>query len=304
MELRALRINTHLTRILLGTSILVALLSHTAMAVKYPITLTDCRGKAVTIPREPQRIISTAPSNTEILFALGLDSHIAAVGTWDNYPAAASRKPKIGDYITSIERVLILHPDLVLAHGELNIQAIEGLERHGVRVFALNPKTIDEVQRDILRVGTITNRETQARVVVSRIKSAKEQVLLKTKNIRSKPGVLFSIQADPLWAAGPQTFVDEMIRLAGGTNLAADAKPGYREFSSEAAVRHHPDVIICTDKGGREVYTRGIWKSTNAARNGRVYETNPDYVVRPGPRLAVGILNIARLIHPELFKGK
>lgn len=273
-----------------------------AYATKYPITVRDCRGKAVTISKEPVRIISTVPNNTEILFALGLESHIAGVGSWDDYPPAAKKKPKVGDHVTSAEKVISLRPDLVLAHGKLNQDVIPTLEKYGIPVVAIDPKTIDQVQKDVLLIGKITNREKQASTVAGKIASAKETVRHKISGIKTRPKVLVSIQADPLWAAGPQTFIDEIIHLSGAINVAADAKPGFNQFSSEAAVYRHPDIIIGTDKGSRQVFTHGLWKNTKAAQTGRVYEAAPDYLVRPGPRLAIGILTMAKLIHPEAFK--
>lgn len=273
-------------------------------ATKYPLAVKDCRGKTIVIPREPKRIISIAPNNTEILFALGLESRIVGVTKYCNYPAAAAKKPKVGDRTTSVEKIISLKPDLVLAHGMLNAQAIHSIEDHGFRVVAIDPKTIDQVLRDILLVGRITNREKEAARVAKRISSAKALVARRTSKLKMKPKVLMAVQADPLWAAGPKTFVDEMIRIAGAVNVAADAKPGFNQFSAEAASWRNPDVIIGTTKGDKQVFTRGLWKDTKAARAGRVYEADPDLLVRPGPRLADGILLIARLAHPDVFKNR
>ena len=280
------------------------LASGIADAAKYPMTIKDCRGKAITISREPKRIVSLAPSNTEILFALGLDSRIVGVTKYCNYPAAAKKKPKIGDRAISVETLISLKPDLVLAHGMLNEQAIHSVEDHGFTVVAFDPKTIDEVTRDILLIGRITNREKQAVQITKRISSAKALVKQKACDLKTKPKVLVAVQADPLWAAGPKTFIDEMIRLAGGVNAAADAKPGFNAFSAEAAVWRNPDVIIGTTNGDKQVFTRGLWKDTNAARSGRIYEADPDLLVRPGPRLADGILLIARMANPDAFKNR
>ena len=277
------------------------LVSGAAGATRYPLTIKDCRGKAITITREPKRIVSLAPNNTEILFALGLETQIVGVTKYCDYPAAAKKKPKVGDRTISTEKVISLKPDLVLAHGFLNAQSLRSLESHGMKVFAIDPKTIDQVAKDILTIGRLTNREKQAASVAGRISAAEALVKRKTANVKTKPKVLVAIQADPLWAAGPKTFVDEMIRLAGGANPAADAKPGFNQFSAEAAVWRNPDIIIGTTKGDKQVFTKGLWKDTKAARSGRVYEANPDLLVRPGPRLADGIIAMARWIQPNVF---
>jgi iron complex transport system substrate-binding protein len=287
----------HTCFILLALILLPAAVS----AAKYPITLKDCRGKAITIAREPRRIVSLTPNNTEILFALGLGSRVVGVNKWSDYPAAARKKPKVGDRTISIEKIIALKPDLVLAHGTLNDAELPGIERRGIPVFAIDPKTIAEVVRDIRLVGRIANREKNAAEIAWHITSAEKSVKRKVSGIEARPKVLVAIQADPLWAAGPKTFIDEMIRLAGGVNLACDAKPGFGQFSAEAAAWRNPDIIIGTNSGDKKVFMNGLWKRSNAARRNRICEANPDLLVRPGPRLADGILLIARMIHPNAF---
>jgi len=288
-------------RLLSGLLIPILLLSGHACATKYPLTIKDCRGKSVRIPGEPKRIISLAPGNTEILFALSLDSKVVGVTKYCDYPPAALKKPKVGDRTTSIETVISLKPDLVFAHGTINDQAVKSIEAHGMRVVAIDPKTLDQVASDILLVGRITNREAKAKQVAGKISSAKALLKKKTAGLKTRPKVLVAVQADPLWAAGPKTFVDEMISLAGGVNVASDAKPGFNQFSAEAAVWRNPDVIIGTYKGDRQVFTRGLWKDTKAAKSGRVHEADPDVLVRAGPRLADGLLALAKLIQPNVF---
>lgn len=288
-------------RRLIALALLLLTLPGIAGATKYPLTIKDCRGKSITIAREPKRIISISPGTTEIVFALGLESRIIGVTTYCNYPAQAKKKPKIGDMTTSTERIISLHPDLVLAHGFLNDQAIRSIEAHGFTVVACDPKTLSQVASDILLIGRITNRERQASQVARRISSAQAFIKRKLAGEKAKPKMLVSVQADPLWAAGPKTFIDEMIRAAGGSNVAADGKAGFNQFSAEAVVWRNPDVIVGTTKGDRKVFTRGLWKDTKAAHAGRIFEVNPDILVRPGPRLADGILLIARLAHPNVF---
>lgn len=279
----------------------VILLPCIAGATKYPVAIKDCRGKTVKIAREPKRIVSIAPSNTEILFALGLDKQIIGVTKFCNYPAAAKKKTQVGDLTTSLEKVVSLKPDLVLAHGFLNDEAIRSLEKHKIVVAAFDPKTLDETMRDIKTIGLITNRETQAAKIVTNMKSTIALVKKKSAVIKTKPKVLVAVQGDPLWAAGPKTFIDEMIRLSGGTNLASDAKPGFNQFSTEAAVWRKPDIIIYTTAGDSKVFSRGLWAGTSAAKKKRVYAIDPDLLVRPGPRLTDGLKAIARLIHPDVF---
>lgn len=275
-----------------------------AGATKYPLTVKDSRGKTVVIPQEPRRIVSLAPSNTEILFSLGLQSRVVGVTRFCNYPADAKKKPTVGDVNISVEKVISLKPDLVIGHGTLNDSTVRALESHKVRIVTLDPKTIDQAMRDILMVGRITNKEQQASKIVEQISSTRSLIKKKLGGIRNKPKVLVAVQANPLWVAGPGTFVDEMITIAGGTNIASSGKPGFNPFSSEAAVAKNPDVIIVMTKGDKEVFSKGIWKRTAAVRHAQVHEVNPDLLVRPGPRLSDGMLMIARLLHPNVFNKR
>jgi len=289
-------------RVIISVILFALIQGHEGLTdTSYPLTVRDCRGKTITIVREPKRIVSLSPNNTEILFALGLEKQVVGVTKYCNYPPAARRKPKVGDRRISIEAVISLHPDLVLAHGFLNDEAIKALEKHKIKTFAIDPKTIDQVCRDILTIGRITNRYAQAEKISARIKSVTHLVRARTSSIRHKPTILVAIQADPLWAAGPDTFIDEIIRIAGGKNIAHDAKPGFNLFSMEAAAARNPEVIITVKKGDEDVFARGLWRNTAAARNKRIYEVDPDLLCRPGPRLADGILAIAKVLHPTKF---
>ncbi len=287
------------------TAFIAAFLTLTgvAHATTYPLKVIDFRGKSITIKHEPKRIVSISPATTEIAYALGLESRIVGVTKYCNYPAQAKMKPKVGDRTTSVETIISLKPDLILAHGFLNDSAIRSLESHGFTVLATDPKTLAQAQADILLIGRATNREAQSRKSVGRISSALALVKKRLSNVHTRPKVLVAVEADPLWAAGPKTFVDEIIRAVGATNVAGDAKPGFNQFSAEAVIVRNPDVIIGTAKGDKKVFTRGFWKDTTAAKSGRVYEADSDLFVRPGPRLADGILLFARLAHPDVFKN-
>ena len=282
-----------LSRIILSAAILILFAS---IASAYPLTITDGRGGKVTIPREPKRIVSLTPNCTEILFALGLGDRVAGVTSMCDYPPAAKKKPKIGDYRTSIEKVVALKPDLIVAHANLNRQAISTLEKLGKTIIAFDPKTLAELRRDIVTIGRAANRLSEAEAVAGRISSALADVRKTTAKARSRPKVMVVIQAQPLWVAGPRTFVDEMIRAAHAKNIAWDARAGFNQFSTEVAVSRDPDVIIVRKGGAKEIIAGPLWKRTSAVRNHRVHEMDMDLLVRPGPRLAQGIKDLARVV--------
>lgn len=278
---------------------IISLLTSASIAAKYPMKIKDCRGKTITITKEPMRIISLTPNNTEILFAIGAGSKIVGVNSWSDYPAAAKKKTSVGDRVINVEKVISLKPDLVVAHGFLNGEAVRSLEAYKMKVFVIDPKTIKQLASDIRTTGKLVNCESKANSIADKLIQVRADILNNSRKYKSKPKVLFTVQSDPLWAAGPQTFVDEMITIAGGQNLASDIKPGFNQFSTEMAVSRNPDVIIITFKGDKHLFTGGQWGVTNAAKKHRVYEINPDITVRPGPRLIDGMKEIAKMVHPD-----
>lgn len=255
-------------------------------AAYYPLKVTDARGRSIVIRSKPMRVVSLAPSNTEILCAVGLRDRLVGVTRYCNYPSWVKDKPKIGDMTVSVEAVVALKPDLVVAHAQINESAIPKLEKLGITVFAVDPKTLSQVARDIRVIGRIVARPRTAERVAARLESQVEA-------IRSKPSsrrALVVIQSQPFWVAGPRTFVDEMLKLAGARNIAYDARPGFTTFSKELAVSRDPEVIIVGLKSDVDYFRRDpAWRRTGAVKNGRVYVINHDLLVRAGPRLADGL---------------
>lgn len=269
------------------------LLLATAALAGYPMRVKDVRGKEILIKAKPIRIVSITPSNTEILYALGLADRVVGVTKYCDYPATAKSKPKIGDMTASAEAVVALKPDLVLAHGMLNSTAIPRLEKLGLTVFAIDPKTLAEVSRDIRTVGRITSRPKTAAAVAGKIETAIKAV---RASRASKPSrrVLVVVQSNPLWAAGPKTFVDEMLTIANAQNVSTDARQGFVPFSRELAISRNPDVIITGVKSDIAFFNNSPeWRTTNAVKNKRVYVMDSDLLLRAGPRLAEGLKQLA-----------
>ena len=259
----------------------------------YPVTVKDARGKSVTIKAKPVRIVSLTPSNTEILFAVGLNDRIVGVTRYCDYPTQAKKKAKVGDMTISAEAVAVLRPDLVLAHAKINDDVIPRLERLGMTVFAIDPKSLDQVISDIRTVGKITARPRTADSVARRMESDVAAVKSSRSGKRSR-NVLVVIQANPLWCAGPKTFVDEMITIARGRNVAYDARPGFNTFSRELALKRNPDVVVVGIKDDADLFLKSpLWRHTNAVRHNRVHVIEGDFMVRAGPRLTIGLKRLA-----------
>lgn len=268
------------------------------------ITVTDDLGRVVTLSHPPARIISTAPSNTEILFALGLGDKVVGVTDSCDYPPEAKTKPKVGAVELDYERIVAMSPDLVVAVGSLQRQAISRLSELGVAVLAVDPKSIDGVLRAITLIGRATGAQDRASRLVGELRGRIDRVAQKLARLTQseRPRVFVEIWGEPLMTAGPGTFVDELVSAAGGRNIAHDADGEWPVFSAEAVIERDPDVVILTNFNKAEALARRAWQGISAYRTGRVYEVNPDLLVRPGPRLVDGLETLAALLHPELFR--
>ena len=280
-------------KLLYPIALLFVLILPCAAYAGYPMKVKDARGKVIVIKSKPMRIVSIAPSNSEILFALGLKNRVVGVTRYCNYPKEAQKKRKIGDMVVSTEAVVSLKPDLILAQATVNDTAIVLLENLGLTVFAINQKTIAQVARDIRTVGMITARPKTAETIAGKIESTIAAVKA-SRAKKSKKSVLMEVQANPLWAAGPKTFVDEMMHIANAKNIAFDARSGFVPFSNELAISRNPDVIIVGMKSDVDFFLKSPeWRNTNAVKNKRVYVIDHDLMVRTGPRLATGLKKLA-----------
>ena len=274
-----------------------------------PFTITDHFGRIVTINNShPQRIISLAPSNTEILFALGLGDRIAGVTSYCNYPPEATTKPSIGDYNTpNIEEIIAREPDLVLA-TEVHETTIAQLESRGITVVGLSPKNIDETLTTITLVGKITGQENEAASLVADMQKRIKAVTDKTDKLTEaqKPRVFYIIWHDPIWTVGSGTLHDELIQMAGGINIAHDLA-GYIDISLEDVIMANPQVIIAgVGMGSGEdlplqfVQTESRLQDVDARQNDRIYGVDMDIIGRPGPRIVDALEELLKIIHPEL----
>jgi len=282
-------------------------ITNISLASSFPITIKDDVGRKLTITKEPQRIISTAPSVTEILFALGLNEKIVGVTTLCNYPEEAKKKEKIGTFQSpNIEKILSLKPDLIIATGGVQRQVVEKLEQFGIPVFVSYPTTLDGVIKGIYTIGRITGAEGNAKKLVFDLKFRIAKVTSKVNKAKTKPKVFFELWHEPLMSAGPGSFIDDLIKKAGGINIASSAKSAYPIFSLEQLIKEDPDIIIGAESSmgadPLEASKRPGWETLKAVKNQKVYTINDDIVFRAGPRLVLALETIAKYLHPDLFK--
>lgn len=266
------------------------------------ISATDDLGHVVALHRVPQRIISLAPSITETLFALGLDSSVAGVTDYCDYPEAAMKKAKIGGMLNpNIERVLALQPDLVLMSGSGNMRPdYEKLTSSGVTVFVSYPRSIDGVFKSVADAGILTSRKPMADSIVTRLKKRRDELAHQAAS-QQKRTVLMLLSLKPIVAIGPGTFLDELITLANGENIARNSSTAYPLLSREEILRRQPDVIIATNDIVRStediISSYPEWKALVAIQNRRVAVIDASIVSRPGPRIVEGLEAIMNAIH-------
>ncbi len=275
-----------------------------------PIEITDQLGRTVRLDRIPQRIVSIAPSNTEILFALGLADKVVGITDYCDYPPEAKEKPSIGGFSTpNIEEVIALSPDLILAASRHEKEIIPQLEERGMAVFALHLKTLDEALEAITLVGEITGKEEEASKLLAEMQNRIKAVTDKTNSLPEdkKPSVFYLTWHDPLKTSGSRTLLDELIQKAGGRNIFSDVI-GTASVDLEVLVARNPQVMIAgigmgsgEDKPFQFLKTESRLRNTEAAKNGRIYGIDLDLTGRAGPRIVDGLERFARCIHPEIF---
>ena len=246
--------------------------------------------------KRAQRIVSLAPSITEILFALGLGERVVGVTALCDYPPEARTRPKVGDANISPERVIALKPDLVVAHELLNSRVLPTLRRLKLRVVSANPKDFDKLFAFILQIGEAAGVSERAAQLVRQLKQRMAKVEQQVSRRRSRPRVLFLISVEPLWAAGRDTFADDLIRRAGGINALGTQMQGFRAISMEVALASRPEVIILAGPKRAAILNDPRWRNTHAVQHGRVYEVNPDIYLRESPRLIDALEQLAQLL--------
>ncbi|RII00399.1 cobalamin-binding protein [candidate division NPL-UPA2 bacterium Unc8] len=269
-----------------------------------PGVFVDDLGRTVDIEEVPQRIVSLAPSNTEILFALGLGNKVVGVTEFCNYPETALDIEKVGGWLPfDLERVVALEPDLVLAAALHERKGIPALERVDITVFALVPKTLNEVLSNITLVGEITGKSEKAIRLVTDLEDRIRAITEKTMTLtdEQRPRVLYIVWHDPLLVAGSGTFADDLINKAGGKNIAYDLTQ-WAGIDLETVIARNPQLIIAPHRaaGVKDKLRLGLGV-TDAFRENRVYLVEEDLFDRPGPRLVDALEELTKFIHPELF---
>ena len=264
--------------------------------------------------KEPERIVTLAPNLTEIVFELGLGPKVAAVTSDSDFPAEAKNKQLIGSFWQpDIEAIIAAKPDLVLAlSSEHQIEITENLRQSGYQVLTLKLETIDDLKTGICVIGKAAGCQQQANQLAAKIEQQINSI--REKNTHEKKlRVLWVVQAEPLRVAGVNTFLNDIIELAGGRNAVGVTIQQYPSLSYEQLLAAAPEVIIhSTMTTGtiekQQEAARSFWSkrvSLPAVKSGRIYAVDSDVTLRLGPRLPEGVKTIADFLHPaEDFNTK
>lgn len=270
------------------------------------IFVVDGIGKEVTLDKKPERIISLMPSNTEILYALGVGDQVVGVTELCNYPEDAATKAKVSDsFNINIEEIVALKPDVVFAYTLGQPEAVQKLEELGIKVITIKSAgNIDDVYSDIELIAKATGNEDKAKEIINGMKQKLEGIVSKVSTIDTKKRVYLEISPSPdIWTAGSGTFQDELLKLIGVENIFGDVE-GWASVSEEVVISSKPDIILTTvgyaPEPEKEILARSSWQEIPAIKNNHVYYVDSDLTTRPGPRIVDGVEVLFQAVYPEL----
>jgi len=264
-------------------------------------TLTDELGRTVAVPDHPHKLVCLAPSIVDDVYSLGAGNDVIAVSEYTTYPADAAKKPTIGAPLNpSLEKIIALHPDLVLGTGDMNhLPSIDQLERYGIPVFVVNPHGIAGIYKSIASLGHALNRDSDAAHLLRDLQSREQSVRAR---VLDKPAVrlFMPVWYDPIVTVGWHAFITELIEVAGGNSITSDIAQEWPQVSLEAIVARHPDALLLI-KGSKvslaELSGRPGWQGLSAVREGRVFFVD-QRIELPSPAAIYAMEELAKQLHP------
>jgi len=279
----------------------------------YPLTIKDATGKEFTFEKAPERIVSVSPAETEALFALGLGDKIVGVSDYDDYPAEAVSKPKMGSITKpTVEALLAAKADIVFTGVSMKAATVEELRKVGINIFKVEPKTFDDVVNNLKVYGQITGAAEQADKLVADMNAKRQKVADAVKGLKPEEKKKVYLEFSPGWTVGKGEFMDELVAIAGGVNIASEANvTGWSEINEETIIKSNPNVVlfskdIVDDKSKKTleqiIRERSGWSKIDAIANNQLFGLDTNLLSRPGPRMADGLLEMAKTIYPNLVK--
>jgi iron complex transport system substrate-binding protein len=264
--------------------------------------VTDGAGKRVRVPLHPRRVITLAPNLTEIVYAVGAGERLVGNTTFCDYPQEARQVAKVGDTLQpNIERIIALRPEVIFVSTASQLETFtKQLDERGIAVFVTDPHDLEGVFHSIKTLGDLLGREAQAERLVGDLRSRAAAIEGATKG-RPPVTVFYQVSPSPLWTAGRDSWITDLIRRAGGKSVTGDVEGEWMRYSDEAALASRPEAIVMATSSGEKLDVAPALQKSPAVINRRVYGINGDYLSRPGPRLVEGLEQLARALHPEAF---
>lgn len=268
--------------------------------------VTDEAGRTVLVAAKIDRLISLAPNLTEIVFEIDAGDRLVGNTTYCDYPEQAKTVPKVGDTLQpNLERILALRPQLILISTSSQLEVFtKQLQEHQIPVYVTDPHDLEGVFRSIENLGQLLNRPEQAEQLLTKLRSRSAAVEQSVKD-RKPVRVFYQLSAEPLYTAGRDAFVTDLIKRAGGLSVTADVPEAWPRYSEESAVAARPEAIILPTGGSMGQANSDVaagLKKSPAVMNGKVFKIDGDFLVRPGPRAVGGLEALARVLHPDAFK--
>lgn len=271
-------------------------------------TFVDNLGRKIFLAKPPVRVVSLAPSVTEILYAIGGGEQVVGVTDFCDYPPDARRKPKVGYSQPNLESIVALQADLVLSPREsLRPDLLAALEQLKIPVYVLEARTIEDVLGHIQALGRMLGRAEAADALAQDMRRRIAEVKARTES-RPRPRLLYVLNSEPLITVGPGSFIHQLIELAGGTNVAHRATVPYPRLSMEEVIHQDPEILLfpvakteAVSEAEQQAWRR--WASLTAVKRGQFRQIPSDLLNRPGPRVVDALEALARIIHPDAFGG-
>ncbi len=280
----------------------------TALAAPAPVSVVDDLGNTVFLESVPERVVSLSPGATEILYALGVGETLGATCKYCNYPAAAQKLPRVGDFMNpSLEAIIAQQPDLIITTGGVQRELVLKLQRINISNLMLYPHSVEEVLRNIDILGRVFRVTDAAKALIDGLRSRVEEL---TRDVSAlpeaqRPRVYVEMWGDPLMAVGDRGYFGDLIRLAGAVNIVRGlSEAEYPKISAEHVIKANPEVILLCHHGDDSEHAveymgkRPGWSDLSAVRSGRVYaDLDMDLLYRPGPRLVDGLEQLIKRFH-------
>lgn len=276
-----------------------------AMAWGQPVV--DDLGVAVELKQPPSRLVSLAPSNTELLYALGLGDRVVGVTDYCNYPPEAQQVAKLASYSSlSLEKIVAVRPDLVLAARGNDLEGIAGLRAAGIPVFSLDIQSVEGLIESTGRVGQLVGARAAAGRLQQEWRARVARVRARVDSSQVRPRVMWGFFGEPVYTAGAGTLIDDLINLAGGVNVGRQATGAWPQVNLETLISWAPEVLLAGEMADTQAREKELarlrstpgWQQLPAVAQGRIYHLDPDWLTRPGPRALLALEQLAELLHP------